>query len=120
MNPPSNFSDAGSPKNKENKKNLDSRVIELRKKMLQDSDSFMSGTPSAEEILESVEEMRKENQRSNKINTSNNQTNNSTNIIRGFSENNSRSENVNGGEANGPSPTNKSEDLSGSNGQINL
>lgn len=120
MNPPSNFSDAGSPKNKENKKNLDSRVIELRKKMLQDSDSFMSGTPSAEEILESVEEMKKENQRSNKINTSNNQTNKPTDIIRGFRENNSRSEDVNGGEANGSSPTNKSEDLSGSNGQINL
>ena len=120
MNPPSNVSDAGSPKSKENKKNLDTRVIELRKKMLQDSDSFMSGTPSAEEILESVEEMKKENQRSNKINTSNNQTNKPTDIIRGFRENNSRSEDVNGGEANGPSPTNKSEDLSGSNGQINL
>jgi hypothetical protein len=88
--------------------------------MLQDSDSFMSGTPSAEEILESVEEMKKENQRSNKINTSNNQTNKPTDIIRGFRENNSRSEDVNGGEANGSSPTNKSEDLSGSNGQINL
>ena len=120
MNPPSNVSDAGSPKNKESKKNLDTRVIELRKKMLQDSDSFMSGTPSAEEILESVEEMKKENQRSNKINTSNNQTNKPTDIIRGFRENNSRSEDVNGGEANGSSPTNKSEDLSGSNGQINL
>jgi len=120
MNPPSNVSDAGSPKSKENKKNLDTRVIELRKKMLQDSDSFMSGTPSAEEILESVEEMKKENQRSNKINTSNNQTNKPTDIIRGFRENNSRSEDVNGGEANGSSPTNKSEDLSGSNGQINL
>jgi len=120
MNPPSNVSDAGSPKNKETKKNLDTRVIELRKKMLQDSDSFMSGTPSAEEILESVEEMKKENQRSNKINTSNNQTNKPTDIIRGFRENNSRSEDVNGGEANGSSPTNKSEDLSGSNGQINL
>jgi len=120
MNPPSNVSDAGSPKNKESKKNLDTRVIELRKKMLQDSDSFMSGTPSAEEILESVEEMRKENQRSNKINASNNRTDNSTNIVRGTGGNDSKSEEIDSGKINKSNPTEKSENLSDKKGQINL
>ena len=38
---------------------LDNKIIELRKKMLQDDDSFLDNTPSANEIMESVEEMKR-------------------------------------------------------------
>ena len=38
---------------------LDNKVIELRKKMLQDEDSFLDNTPSANEIMDSVEEMKR-------------------------------------------------------------
>ncbi len=38
---------------------LDNKVIELRKKMLQDEDSFLDNAPSANEIMDSVEEMKR-------------------------------------------------------------
>jgi hypothetical protein len=59
------------PGERANKTNLDSRVIELRRKMLQEDDSFMNGSPSAEDILESVEEMKKKKQGIGRINGEN-------------------------------------------------
>jgi hypothetical protein len=59
------------PGERVNKTNLDSRVIELRRKMLQEDDSFMNGSPSAEDILESVEEMKKKKQGIGRINGEN-------------------------------------------------
>jgi len=59
------------PGERANKANLDSRVIELRRKMLQEDDSFMNGSPSAEDILESVEEMKKKKQGIGRINGEN-------------------------------------------------
>lgn len=47
------------------KPNLDSRIIELRKKMLQDDDSFLGSTPSAGEIMESVQQMKQQQQNTN-------------------------------------------------------
>ncbi|HPD74090.1 MAG TPA: ATP-binding protein [bacterium] len=38
---------------------LDNKVIELRKKMLQDEDSFLDNAPSANEIMDSVDEMKR-------------------------------------------------------------
>ncbi len=63
------------PKVDEKPKNLiDSRIVELRKKMLQDDDSFLNNTPSSGAIMESVEEdMRNRKQ-------SNDQNNNSKDI----------------------------------------
>lgn len=47
------------------KNTLDSKVIELRKKMLQDEDSFLDNTPSANEIMDSVEDMKRNKQVNN-------------------------------------------------------
>lgn len=51
---PQNNNETSKPKN-----TLDSRVIELRKKMLQDEDSFINSSPSAGDIMDSVEQMKK-------------------------------------------------------------
>jgi hypothetical protein len=48
---------AVSSKSPSPKKELDSRVVELRKKMLQD-DGFLNTGPNADDILESVQEMK--------------------------------------------------------------
>lgn len=53
--PPQNTNETSKPKN-----TLDSRVIELRKKMLQDEDSFINSSPSAGDIMDSVEQMKKQ------------------------------------------------------------
>jgi hypothetical protein len=47
-------------KPQDQKKKLDSRIIELRKRMLKDDDSFINKGPTADEIMDSINEMKKQ------------------------------------------------------------
>ena len=60
-----NNSQISQPSPQKPKNALDSKVIELRKKMLQDEDSFLDSTPSADDIMDSVEEMKRNKQAAN-------------------------------------------------------
>jgi len=53
------------PLSQQNKRSLDNRVVELRKKMLQDNDGFLNSSPSSKDIMDSVDEMRQRRQNSN-------------------------------------------------------
>ncbi|MBW6441323.1 ATP-binding protein [Patescibacteria group bacterium] len=61
--------------NLQQKKPLDSRVVELRNKMLGDEDGFLNNSPSAGDILDSVEDMRKQKQGTNSQTTTENLNN---------------------------------------------
>ena len=81
-NNPKNFSNLdisptqNIPENSKPKNNLDSRIIELRKKMLQDEDSFINSSPSAGAIMDSVEQMKKQKVPNETPSLSNNLPNN--------------------------------------------
>lgn len=80
QNLPSTATPTPKPEDKP-KNNLDSRIIELRKKMLQDDDSFLNSTPSSGAIMDSVDEdMRNRKQNNSQNNTPNNTSNGGSNL----------------------------------------